>query len=77
MIVDIELSKIEKKEIPISYFEIPKHIEDKEKKKINKDSKRFKFLQNSELVFLFSFFYPPKMTNQELSSTSHILKCLW
>ena len=43
MIVDIELSKIEQKEIPISNFEIPKHIEDKEYKKINKDSKRFKF----------------------------------
>ena len=43
MIVDIELSKIQQKEIPISNFEIPKHIEDKEYKKINKDSKRFKF----------------------------------
>ncbi|WP_153213616.1 hypothetical protein [Flavobacterium sp. LMO9] len=43
MIVDIELSKIEQKEIPISNFEIPKHIEDKEYKKINKDSERFKF----------------------------------
>ena len=43
MIVDIELSKIEQKEIPISNFEIPKHIEDKELKKINKDSERFKF----------------------------------
>ena len=43
MIVDIELSKIEQKEIPISNFEIPKHIEDKKLKKINKDSERFKF----------------------------------
>ncbi len=43
MIVDIEISKIEQKEIPISNLEIPKHIEDKELKKINKDSERFKF----------------------------------
>jgi len=43
MIVDIELSKIQQKEIPISNFEIPKHIEDKEYKKNNKDSERFKF----------------------------------
>lgn len=43
MIVDIELSKIDQKEIPIFNFEIPIHIEDKELKKINKDSERFKF----------------------------------
>ena len=43
MIVDIELSKIVQKEIPIFNFEIPIHIEDKELKKINKDSERFKF----------------------------------
>lgn len=43
MNIDIELSKIEQKEIPISNFEIPKHIEDKEYKKINKGSERFKF----------------------------------
>ncbi len=43
MIVDIELTKIEEKKIPMANFEIPKHIEDKELKKINKDSERFKF----------------------------------
>ena len=43
MIVDIVITKIEEKEIPMSDFEIPKHIEDKEYKRINKDSERFKF----------------------------------
>jgi hypothetical protein len=43
MIVDIELTKIVEKEIPMADFEIPKHIEDKEYKRINKDSERFKF----------------------------------
>ena len=54
MIVDIELSKIQQKEIPISNFEIPKHIEDKEYKKINKDSKRFKFFKIVNQSFFFS-----------------------
>jgi hypothetical protein len=43
MNIDIELIKIEEMEIPISNLEIPKHIEDKECKKINKDSERLKF----------------------------------
>lgn len=43
MNIDIELIKIEEKEIPMGNFEIPKHIEDKEYKRINKDSERFKF----------------------------------
>jgi hypothetical protein len=43
MNIDIELTKIEEKEIPMTNLEIPKFIEDKDYKRINKDSERFKF----------------------------------
>lgn len=43
MIIDIELSKIEEKLIPMSNFEIPKYKEDNKSKKINKVSERYKF----------------------------------
>jgi hypothetical protein len=41
--VEIDLQRIEGMEITLSNFEIPKYIEDKKLKKINKDSERFKF----------------------------------
>lgn len=43
MSVDIDLQKIEEMEITSSNFKIPKYIEDKKLKKVNKDSERFKF----------------------------------
>lgn len=43
MVVDIELSKMEEKSIPMSYFEIPKYKEDNKSRKINKVSERYKF----------------------------------
>lgn len=43
MIIDIELSKIEEKLIPMSNFEIPKYKEDNKSRKINKVSERYKF----------------------------------
>jgi hypothetical protein len=41
--VEVDLQKIVEMEITSSNFEIPKYIEDKKLKKINKDSERFKF----------------------------------